>query len=57
MSNTFMLRAVQVHKQPHAQKQSKSFSVTTTFPGCYQVHEIAGKQVHIVFDKGILLDF
>ncbi len=37
----------------HRQAPQTTSSISTTFPGCYQIHEYAGKQVCLIFDKGI----
>jgi hypothetical protein len=48
-------QTVPVFQTPKRQMQTPqiSTSISTTFPGCYQIHQYAGKQVCFIFDKGI----
>jgi hypothetical protein len=53
MAHRYLFRMFLFENKAYSFKKTSKFSITTTFPGCYQIHQIADKQIHIVFDKGI----
>jgi hypothetical protein len=46
------VRAIPLSKRKDSQPKNPPSSISTTFPGYYQVHCFEGKQICLVFDKG-----
>lgn len=53
MYNSNYVRAIALPKRKDSQPKNPPSSISTTFPGYYQVHSFEGKQICLVFDKGL----